>query len=363
MSYVSIPMIYSKQHTLHSPPVEFVHGALLPYQESPARAENIARHLTASGLVTLHEVEEIVDRALLEKVHSPGMLDYLARTADEAKARIRQDFASYHRLDLAEQHDYVYPVAFPSSAQAMSANWRGAHGFYAFDQTAPIGSGTWTAVLESASVAYSAAKRVAEGGDRLNYALCRPPGHHAGRDFIGGYCYVNNAALAAETLLSLGRVAIVDVDYHHGNGTQAIFWNRPDVFFCSIHAHPDVEYPYYSGFAEETGGADAPNTTTNAPLALGVSPEVYLSALDELLEKVRAFQPAALVVSLGFDTYKADPIGSFMLDVPHYHAMAGQIAALDLPMVIVQEGGYRAEALGLLAEAFLRGALRLPLQP
>lgn len=356
MSFPAIPMIFSRHHSRHAPPFEFMHGALLPYQESPARIENLLAHLAASGIVSPQELTgALVERALLARVHDPALLDYLEQTAERTAETLARDFASYHRPDLAAQSEYVYPVAFPSSAHPMHPDWRGAHGFYAFDNTAPIGTGTWTAILHSATVAQRAAQQVADGTTHYAYALCRPPGHHAGRDFIGGYCYLNNAAIAAETLLALGRVAILDVDYHHGNGTQAIFWDRADVFFASIHAHPSADYPYYSGFADEIGGVNAAGTTTNAPLRLGVLAADYFAALDGLIAQIMTYAPAALVVSLGFDTYKDDPIGSFTLDTPDYAAMGARVAAMQLPTVIIQEGGYRAEALGQLAAAFLHG--------
>lgn len=356
MSFPAIPMVFSRQHIHHAPLVEFMHGALLPYQESPVRAENLLAHLTASGIVKAQELTgPLVERALLTRVHDPALLDYLHGTSEQTAETLARDFASYHRSDLAAQSAYVYPLAFPASAHPMHPNWRGTHGFYAFDQTAPIGKGTWAAVLHSATIAHRAAQQVADGTTHYAYALCRPPGHHAGRDFIGGYCYLNNAAIAAETLLALGRIAILDVDYHHGNGTQAIFWDRADVFFASIHADPSADYPYYSGFADELGGGSAAGTTANAPLPLAVLAVDYFAALDGLIAQIMTYDPAALVVSLGFDTYKDDPIGSFTLDTLDYVAMGARVAAMRLPTVIIQEGGYRADMLGPLAEAFLRG--------
>ncbi len=189
------------------------------------------------------------------------------------------------------------------------------------------------------------------------YALCRPPGHHAGPDFFGSYCYVNHAALAASRLLALGRVAILDIDYHHGNGTQAIFWEEPRVLYTSLHIDPNYDFPYFTGYSHETGGSQAPGSTYNLPLPPGTSTSSYLAALEAALRAVRAFNPASLVVSVGYDPYQGDPLSDFRLEAGAYSAIGSRIAGLKLPTLFVQEGGYAVDALPGLAENLLVGFL------
>jgi acetoin utilization deacetylase AcuC-like enzyme len=197
-------------------------------------------------------------------------------------------------------------------------------------------------------------------GAPLAYGLCRPPGHHAGRNLIGGYCFFNNAAIAAQSLIARGaeRVAILDVDFHHGNGTQQIFWARGDVLYVSLHGDPRGIYPYYSGFATERGVDGGEGATLNLPLPAGTDGDAYLAALDEALRAIRAFDAdAPLVLSLGFDTFHADPICNLALQTDDYRPIGDRIAGLGMSVVALQEGGYAVDALGANATAFL-GALR-----
>ena len=193
----------------------------------------------------------------------------------------------------------------------------------------------------------TAAALVSEG-ERAAYALCRPPGHHAGSSTYGGYCLLNNAALAAQCLLDDGcrRVSVIDVDYHHGNGTQEIFWERDDVFFVSIHGTPDTEYPYYLGYADEQGAGRGEGHTLNLPLPEGIGWDEYRVALATALEAVRRHAPDAIVVSLGVDTFEADPISAFRLTARHYPMIGASLAGLDCPTVLVQEGGYAVAEIG-----------------
>jgi acetoin utilization deacetylase AcuC-like enzyme len=240
--------------------------------------------------------------------------------------------------------------------------------------SAPIVAGTYAAARAAANTALTGAALLLEG-QRATYALCRPPGHHAGRDLYGGYCYLNNAAIAAQFLGVGGwespptpnlqpptpnpqlthRVAILDVDYHHGNGTQQIFYERGDVLFASIHADPARQYPYFAGHADERGAGAGLGANLNIPLEADVDDGRYLEALDEALRAVRAFDPRFLVVSAGFDTFGGDPIADFALSSAVYPQIGRRIAALGLPTLIVQEGGYAVEALGENAVGLLRG--------
>jgi len=207
-------------------------------------------------------------------------------------------------------------------------------------------------------VAISTAERVV-GGSPLAYGLCRPPGHHAARGMLGGYCYFNNAAIVAEWLRREGgarRVAILDIDYHHGNGTQQIFWARSDVLYLSLHADPARAYPYFSGYATERGGGDGTGLTRNWPLAERTGLDAYAVALAEALRMVVAFAPdAPLVISAGFDTFERDPIGDLALGTPDYAEIGRMIAGLRMPTIVLQEGGYAVDALGANAVALLSG--------
>jgi acetoin utilization deacetylase AcuC-like enzyme len=221
-------------------------------------------------------------------------------------------------------------------------------------------AGTADAARAAVDIALTALDLVLEGGHRLAYGLCRPPGHHAGRNLIGGYCFYNNAAIVAQSLRDRGaeRVAILDVDFHHGNGTQQIFWERDDVLYVSLHGDPRGIYPYFSGYATERGAGDGEGATLNLPLPPGTDGDAYLAALSDGLAAIRAFDPdGPLIVSLGFDTYHADPICNLALQTEDYGRIGTSIAGLGLGVVALQEGGYAVEALGANAVAFL-GAVR-----
>jgi acetoin utilization deacetylase AcuC-like enzyme len=231
-------------------------------------------------------------------------------------------------------------------------------GAFCFDTATPIVAGTAAAARAAVDIAISAVDRVLAGAP-LAYGLCRPPGHHAGRNLIGGYCFFNNAAIVAQSLVDRGaqRVAILDVDFHHGNGTQQIFWERGDVLYVSLHGDPGGAYPYYSGFATERGVDAGEDTTLNLPLAPGTDGAAYLAALDDALDAIQAFEPdAPLVISLGLDTYHADPICNLALQTDDYARIGSAIAGLGIPVIALQEGGYAVDALGANAVAFL-GAL------
>jgi acetoin utilization deacetylase AcuC-like enzyme len=220
------------------------------------------------------------------------------------------------------------------------------------DLSACIVEGTYQAALASANCALSAAQTVMEG-ERAVFALCRPPGHHAGKDYAGGYCFINNAAVAANLLSSKGHVAVLDVDYHAGNGTQDIFYPRDDVFTVSIHADPDFEYPSFIGYADERGRGRGFGFHHNFPLPAGTTDAEYLQTLDQAINLIQGYKPAYLVVSAGMDIYADDPLGTIKVTTDGIHEIGKRIASLGLPTVIVMEGGYANEALGRNIIAFL----------
>ena len=347
-----VPLIYADEQNQHHPPIEYYHHRLLPYAETPERIHRILAHLSQTDLVEPVKIIESICRDEFCAVHDSGMIQALERTAKHGADRLT-DTTAYYQAEVSDD-TYLYPSVFsvrPSMQRLRDVN---PAGYYAFDVFAPIGRGTWDAVRFSASVAARGAELLTNGVP-LVYALCRPPGHHAGHDFIGGYCYVNNAAIAAKRLLTQGRVAIIDLDYHHGNGTQSIFWNDPQVFFGSIHADPAHEYPYYAGYADETGGPNAPNTNVNMPLPLYASAAAFHRALEQLLDAVDAFDPAALVISLGFDTFVDDHLCTFQLQTDDYAQIGAILAQLSRPTLLVQEGGYNIAAGGPLAEQVIQG--------
>ncbi|HEX8969187.1 MAG TPA: histone deacetylase family protein, partial [Chloroflexota bacterium] len=220
-------------------------------------------------------------------------------------------------------------------------------GYWCFDTGTPIVEGTYSAALSAVDVALSAADLVL-GGESVAYGLCRPPGHHAAHAVFGGFCFFNNAAITAEYLARRtdSKVAVLDVDYHHGNGTQQIFYQRGDVLYVSVHADPTYAFPFYTGYADETGAGPGRGTTLNIPLPLGTGDARYLSALDVALEAIVRFAPGVTVVSLGVDTYAHDPLGEFALSASAYTESARRVAAVAPRLVIVQEGGYYLPQLG-----------------
>jgi acetoin utilization deacetylase AcuC-like enzyme len=237
----------------------------------------------------------------------------------------------------------------------------GQAGYFCFDTATPIVSGTYEATRIACDAALTAAEAVVNG-EPMVYALTRPPGHHSARSVFGGYCYLNQAAVAAEWLAqkTAGRIAVFDVDYHHGNGTQQIFYDRGDVLYTSIHADPMRTFPYYAGHADELGTGTGSGATFNQPMAAGTTDAQYLSAVDRALDRIGSFNPAVVVVSLGFDTYGQDPIGDFALTTPVYHEVGRRTGRLERPLVIIQEGGYDHATLGRNAREWLRGAAGLP---
>ena len=327
-------IVSSDDHRRHHC-LELDGGVLIPSWEGPDRAESIDTALASAGFDS--PVEPLpFDEQLVERVHDPEYIEFLSTAWPRWQA------------------------AGNEAAAAMAFGWPGRRfrpirprdlnaqlGFYSFAADCSIVAGTWAAVRASAATADTAARHVA-GTGMPAFARCRPPGHHAMRDQFGGYCYVNNAAVAAERLIDLGaaRVAILDVDYHHGNGTQDIFYGRDDVIFCSIHADPLDEFPYFLGHRDETGDGPGEGSNLNLPLPLGTGTRAWFEQFDRAARWIRASGAEMLVVSLGVDTFELDPISQFRLDRADFAELGRRIVDLDLPTVLVMEGGYATEDLG-----------------
>lgn len=307
--------------------------------------ERVVRLLQAAVDFGL-EAREPHDEGLspIATVHSVGLLNLL-QTAYVRFARLKEGPRS------------AIPDCFAVrelAGEIPRSIW-GELGYYCADALTPITEGTWDAAYGSAQVALSGALAV-DAGQQIVYSLCRPPGHHAYPNMYGGYCYLNNAAIATEALLSRGhRPAILDIDYHHGNGTQSIFYDRADVFFCSIHADPGEEYPYYCGFAHETGKNEGEGFTLNVTLPLETGEIAYLRALERAITAINEFGPDVLVVSIGFDTLTGDPQGGMLLEPSSFTPIGRLIADLGQPVLLVQEGGYFLPYLGPSLVALLEG--------
>jgi acetoin utilization deacetylase AcuC-like enzyme len=327
--------VYSPTHRLHDGNVELFEGKTVKPHECPRRAEIVLERVCSAGLGEVLAPRDFGLDPILA-VHERGFVEFLKNAWTDWTESGRNFDALPH----------VWPV--PGLGRRLADSIDGRLGYYAIDAGTPIVAGTWLAVLSSAEVALTGQKLVATG-DRAAFALCRPPGHHAGSDFYGGYCFLNNAAIAAQAFRAsgAGRVAILDVDYHHGNGTQQIFYSRPDILTVSIHADPKQEFPYFIGYADETGAGPGEGYHLNLPLSWGADWNLYVEALDRAIQRILQYRAEALVVSLGLDTFAEDPISRFKLKGDDYRRMGAKIAGLDLPTLFVMEGGYAVEALGL----------------
>lgn len=339
-------IFYSEQHRSHYPPFEVFDGGIrVPYYENPDRMDRIVNTLKGMDWAEFIEPEDFGLDPILA-VHDPDYIKFLASCWDEWLASDPEVAAS------PETHAFL-PATFALRRPArLTSSLRGRGGYYIMDLSACIVAGTYKAVLASANCALSAATSIVNG--RLSaFALCRPPGHHAGKDYAGGYCFINNAAVAANWLSHKGKVAILDIDYHAGNGTQDIFYERNDVLTISIHGDPDFEYPHYIGFEDETGAGAGLGFHRNFPLPQGTTNEMYLNALDDALKIIRGYAPGHLVLSLGTDAFDGDPLGMFKVTRAGFSEIGKRIAGLNLPTAIIMEGGYANEALGNNVHALL----------
>ncbi|MBN3787616.1 histone deacetylase family protein [Burkholderia sp. Ac-20353] len=336
--------IYSSDHRLHRG-VELKDGAITESFENPQRAETVLAQVRATGLGDVIAPQSF-DRACYALAHSQRYVDFLAGAWDEWRATGR----TCQALPL------VWPVRAMPAAATPPAFIDGKLGFFAMDAGAPINAGTWDAVSASANSALTGADLLSNG-TRAAFALCRPPGHHAGREYMGGYCYLNNAAIAAQHAITRGaaRVAVLDVDFHHGNGTQDIFYDRSDVLFASIHGEPSVSYPYFSGYADECGTGEGEGFNLNLPLPKGTLWNTYDEALGRATAAIAAHAPDVLVVSLGVDTFEHDPISHFRLRSQDYLRIGEALARLNLPTLFVMEGGYMVDEIGINAVNVLLG--------
>ena len=323
---------WDERQRAHRPAGEFFNGAMHPAAEHAGRVEAI--------LQAIGRTETPADQGMepLLRVHSADYLDFLRTAHQQWRAAGRE----------GDAYPYTFPVVGrrPLKLSRVDALL----GQYSFDTSTPVAEGTWEAAYWSAQTALAAVDAVLEG-ERTAFSFCRPPGHHAGADYLGGYSYLSNAAIAAEQAMAAGRrVAILDVDYHHGNGTQDVVGGRAEIAFASIHADPSTDYPFFWGHADERQG-----NILNLPLPRGTDRSAYEPALARALDWIGKHEADLLIVSYGADTFEGDPISHFRLKTSDYAPMAGLIASLGLPTMIVMEGGYAVHALGANVGEFLSG--------
>ena len=327
--------VYSEQHLLRNARTELYGGELVPPHECPERAQIVldrVRGVELGDVVapTAFGLEPVL------RVHDPDFVEFLGTAA-------REWAASGNRGE-------AIPDCWPARrmAQRRPASIAGKLGYYAMAGETSITPGTWEAARAASDVALTGAERLRRGAAAA-FALCRPPGHHAARDLYGGYCFLNNAAIAAQYLRDHGatKVAVLDVDFHHGNGTQDIFYERSDVLFVSIHGAPDEAFPYFSGYADENGDGAGAGYNVNLPLPRATDFAAWRGALALGLDRIRAFRPDALVVSLGVDTFAGDPISFFRLQSDDFATYGRMIGACGIPTLFVLEGGYAVEEIGV----------------
>ncbi len=336
--------VYSEDHRLHDMSGELYGGEMVPAHEMPRRADMVLDRIKSEALGEIIGPQDF-GMDPIARIHDADYLTFLQTIWDEWSATgFKGD---------------VIPSVWPSrrlNATRMPDFPEGKAGYYALSSETSITKGTWKAAYASAQVALSAQKIVADG-DRVSFGLCRPPGHHAPADMYGGYCFLNNAAIAAQAFLDQGmhKVAVYDPDFHHGNGTQSIFYERGDVFYASLHGDPNAAFPHFLGWADETGEGAGANCNANYPMPPGTGFDAWFSAMEDACDKMMAFGAEALVVSLGVDTYKDDPISFFKLDSDDYTTYGARLAKMGLPTVFLLEGGYAVEEVGINTVNVLQG--------
>jgi acetoin utilization deacetylase AcuC-like enzyme len=337
-----VKAVYSDAHQSHDPQFFLVRGVVRKTTEQPERAARLLKGLDA-GRHTIIPAQDF-GAGPRARVHSADYLTFL-----------EHGFAEWQAL--ADAGPEMIPNIHPQRGEPDSypTGIVGKLGWHTADTACPIGAGTYRAACAAADIAATAAQMVLDGEDTV-YALCRPPGHHAYRDMAGGFCYLNNSAIAAAHLRQKHeRVAILDVDVHHGNGTQGIFYDRADVLTVSLHADPGSYYPFFVGYAHERGAGAGLGANLNIPLPIGTGDSNYLVALERAMRTIRAFAPGALVVALGLDASEEDPLAGMKITTDGFRRIGGAIARIGLPTTLVQEGGYLSDILGTNLAAVLAG--------
>lgn len=353
--------IYSPAHRQHAPEFEIFRGDRVASFETPARADFVEQRLVERGHAL--QAAHIDSAAVLAQVHSARYLRFLQHA-----------WADWVALDPANAGLQPFPSVWPVRtlrSDIEPVNFTARLGLYSMDNGCPLVAGTWAAAKAGADAAASAAALLdalsvcdsqspSPSAAKAVFCCTRPPGHHAGADFMGGYCFLNNAAVAAQALVNAApsgsrKVAILDVDYHHGNGTQSIFYERADVLFVSIHGDPATEYPFYLGHVDEQGAGEGEGFNLNLPLPAGSAADRWFAALETACARIARHGADALVVSLGLDTFAGDPISKFLLQSDDFTRLGQRLGALGLPTIFILEGGYAAAELGVNAVNVIEG--------
>ena len=338
--------VFSEDHRLHFGKYELIDGKFVTLFECPERMDQIMRRIAEAKL---GEVVEPQDFGLdpVAGVHSPEFVNFM-RTAHDSWRQIHGDTDAM-------------PICWPNRTfrQKLPQQIEGKLSYYSFDAGTPITAGTWQAITTSVNVALTGVDLIQKGHKSV-FSACRPPGHHAAYDLYGGYCFFNNAAVAAQALLDAGagRIALLDIDYHHGNGSQSIFYNRDDVLYISLHGDPRQEFPYFLGYQEESGSEEGQGYNCNFPMPWGTQWAEYKVGLETGLKRIQAYAPDGMVVSLGVDTYEKDPISKFRLKSEHFLEIGDHIAQrIKCPCLFVMEGGYAVDEIGINVVNVLTGFL------
>ena len=327
----------------HRPPFEFDGEVLIPPSDVADRVSAILSGLKGLAGVRVEEVTP-ASPADVTVLHDPRYVAFLRDACLELSAGYRADF-----------EPALFASVFPYQPGQRARTLIARMGEYCFDTYTPLMPGTFDAAVRTASAALHSAERVIAGKEAVAYAVGRPPGHHAEHARCGGYSYLNGTALAAHTLAKLGPVAVLDLDVHHGNGTQHLLYERADIRTASIHGDPAGLFPHFSGYVDETGTGAGLGANRNFPLPPGTDDVAYQPVLETTIEWLSQGHPAFLVVALGYDTHFADPIGGFGLTTGYYTRIAATLRQMNVPTVLVQEGGYALDHLGACAAAFVRG--------
>ena len=335
-------VFFSPHHAGHRPGQTFRHGCLVRNRDLPTRADNILAALRQDGHTLLEATGHRM--APIAAVHTPEYLDFL-----------KIAWTEWRRIEGASED--VFPYIFPVRGMdhGYPTSIVGRAGYHMHDAWAPIGEHTWKVAVDSANLAVEAAERIL-AGERAAYALCRPSGHHAFPDMGGGNCFLNNAAIATQYLRTgFSRVALIDVDVHHGNGSQGVFYRRDDVLFVSLHRDPIDYHPYFAGHAHERGEGNGLGFNLNLPLPARSGDDDFLAALETACTRIAAFGAEALVVSLGVDAHEADPTAGLAITFDGFRRIGARLAALNLPTVLVQEGGYNMDTIARCVGGALAG--------
>lgn len=335
--------VFSEKHALRNSSTELYGGQLVPPFECPLRAEYVLERLKQVKLGEVIAPDEFgIDP--VKRIHDKGFIEFLEHCWEEWEA--------------VGYKGEAIPTCWPARGmqQRIPHHIEGKMGYYALAAETSISNGTWEAARASVDVALTAQAAIHNGANEA-FALCRPPGHHAATDMYGGYCFINNAAVAAQAFIDQGasRVAILDVDFHHGNGTQSIFYDRSDVLFLSLHGDPMDAFPHFLGYADETGDGDGDGFNHNYPLRPGTSFKTWGGALDDACRKIKTYGPDTLIISLGVDTFEHDPISFFKLASDDFQRYGATIGQMKLPTLFIMEGGYAVDEIGINAVNVLQG--------